>query len=374
MVLAQLLPHTDVLVIGGGQAGLSAAYFLQRAPRPLRFQVLDRMTGPGGAWQQRWPSLTLATANHVHDLPGYGLRESLGTDCDELPAASAVPTYFGDYEQRNGIDAVRPVQVDRVDHDAEGGFTVRVSAGQERRTVHTSAIINATGTWGRPFVPHLPGIETFRGRQLHTRDYADAHTFDGQRVLVVGAGISAVQLLIEVARTATDVRTFWCSRTPPRFTDEPFTPAAGREAVARVERRVRAGLPPGSVVSVTGLQRTPQIRAAQRDGLLAWRPMFDRITPTGVAWDAGDLAGEQLEVDTIFWNTGFRSELSHLAPLQLRAPGGGIEMTGRLATVVAADPRVQLLGYGPSASTIGANRAGREAARVVTELVSGRRD
>lgn len=383
VVLERLAEHTDVLIIGGGQAGLSAAHFLRRGEPRLRFQVVDRMPGPGGAWQQRWPSLTLATANHVHDLPGYGLREALGTDCDALPAASAVPRYFGDYERRFDLDVVRPVRVRRVERNSTGdGFEVTVAAvdpeqehgHRSERVVATSALINATGTWGRPFVPRLPGAETFTGRQLHTRDYTDAHEFDGARVLVVGAGISAVQLLIEIGREAAHVQTFWCSRTPPRFTDEPFTPQQGREAVARVERRVRAGLPPASVVSVTGLFRTPAIAAAQRAGLLAWRPMFDRITPTGVAWDRGELAGDHLDVDVIFWNTGFRSELEHLAPLGLRHPGGGIEMTGRLATVVAADPRVQLLGYGPSASTIGANRAGREAARFVTDLVSDRRD
>jgi hypothetical protein len=47
----------------------------------------------------------------------------------------------------------------------------------------------------------------------------------------------------------------------------------------------------------------------------------------------------------------------------LREPGGGITMTGRLATQVEKDPRIHLVGYGPSASTIGANRAGGAAAR-----------
>jgi hypothetical protein len=53
-------------------------------------------------------------------------------------------------------------------------------------------------------------------------------------------------------------------------------------------------------------------------------------------------------------------------PLRLRGPGGGITMTGRLATQVASDPRIHLIGYGPSASTIGANRAGRAAASELT--------
>lgn len=64
----------------------------------------------------------------------------------------------------------------------------------------------------------------------------------------------------------------------------------------------------------------------------------------------------------ILWATGFRHALDHLAPLGLRGPAGGIAMSG---THVAGDPRIHLLGYGPSASTIGANRAGRQAVRDV---------
>ncbi|MGW5521199.1 NAD(P)-binding domain-containing protein [Gordonia sp. NPDC003950] len=363
----------DVVIIGGGQAGLSAAYYLERFGLSGRYEVLDHAPGPGGAWQFRWPTLTLAGANHVHDLPGYGLTEALGVDCDEYPAATAVPEYFGRYEEKFDLCVRRPVHVRSVERD-DDGFVSTLGDG---RVVHSRVIINATGTWDRPFIPFIPGIADFAGRQLHTHDYTGPDEFAGTRVLVVGAGISAIQLLIEIARNAPGAQTFWCSRTEPRFRPGPFTPDEGRQAVARVERRVRAGLPPTSVVSVTGLSSTPAIEAARRDGILAWRPMFTRITETGVCWDCASATtaspttptGEHLDVDVIFWNTGFRSALDHLAPLHLRAPGGGITMTGRLATTVAADPRIQLLGYGPSASTIGANRAGREAARNVVEYL-----
>ncbi|MBD0023652.1 SidA/IucD/PvdA family monooxygenase [Gordonia pseudamarae] len=361
------IEHTDVLVIGGGQAGLSAAYFLHRTGLGGDYQLLDQAPEPGGAWQFRWPTLTLAAANRVHDLPGYGLQEALGTDCDELPAASSVPRYFGDYESRFGLHVRRPVGVRAVHRDPSGPrYRITTADGT---TMTAATIINASGTWDRPFVPYISGIDTFRGRQLHTHDYRRPEEFAGRRVLVVGAGISAIQLLIEIARNAPGVRTFWCSRREPTFTDGPFTPDQGRAAVARVEQRVRAGLPPTSVVSVTGLRNTPSITAARADGILAWRPMFTAITDTGVLWACGDGPDEELAVDTIFWNTGFRSSLDHLAPLRLRAPGGGITMTGRLATVVADDPYVQLLGYGPSASTIGANRAGRAAAAHVADLL-----
>jgi hypothetical protein len=148
------------------------------------------------------------------------------------------------------------------------------------------------------------------------------------------------------------------TRTPPRWRSGPFDQEAGRAAVAMVEERVRAGLPPNSVVSVTGLPLTPAIEAMRARGVLERQPMFSEITRTGVRWSDG----RALDVDVILWCTGFRSSLDHLAPLMLRNEAGGITMTGRLATQVAADPRIHLVGYGPSASTSGANRAGSAAA------------
>ena len=86
--------------------------------------------------------------------------------------------------------------------------------------------------------------------------------------------------------------------------------------------------------------------------------MFSEILDDGVRWPDGTV----LHADVILWCTGFRSSLDHLAPPMLREAGGGITMSGRLATQVAKDPRIHLVGYGPSASTIGANRAGGAAA------------
>lgn len=352
--------HVDVAVIGAGQAGLSAGYHLKRlgADAGLRFVVLDHAPGPGGAWQFRWPSLTLSTVNRVHDLPGMAFTEVLGAQApDQVPAADAVPRYFAEYERRFALPVRRPVHTRVVcDHDAGGLLTLETSAG----ALTARGIVNATGTWERPFVPRYRGAELFAGRQLHTRDYRTADEFAGRHVVVVGGGISAVQLLDEISRVTT---TTWVTRREPQFREEPFTGEEGRAAVAVVEDRVRRGLPPGSVVSVTGLPLTPALRAARERGVLQRLPMFDEITADGVRW----ADGTAVRADVILWCTGFRSALDHLAPLRLRGPGGGITMDGRLATRVAADPRIHLLGYGPSASTIGANRGGRAAA---SELIA----
>lgn len=351
----------DVVVIGAGQAGLSAAYHLRRrgfvpavgaASGERTYVVLDAEVGPGGAWRHRWRSLRMSTVNGIHDLPGI-------EQPDVEPEAASVdvlPAYFGDYEHELGLAVARPVRVRRVEraddeHDAPGGdLLVRWEGAGRTGTVAARAIVNATGTWSKPFWPAYPGQETFRGRQLHTADYLRAEDFAGQRVAVVGGGISAVQLLEEVSHVA---RTFWFTRREPVWRDS-FDSQDGARAVAMVADRVREGLPPQSVVSVTGLIRTPSLLAAGSRGVLDRRPMFTRIAPDGVVTPDGEL----VPVDVILWNTGFRAALDHLRPLHLRGTGGGIRMDG---TQVDGEPRAHLIGYGPSASTVGANRAGRDA-------------
>lgn len=343
---------TEIAVIGAGQAGLSSAYHLKkRGLAPGRgFVVLDQSPRAGGAWQFRWPSLKLSTVNRIHDLPGMRFSEAVDTDATEVEASVAVPRYFAAYEKAFDLPVYRPVKVTVV---CDRGERLRIETN--RGNLSARGVINATGTWETAYVPDYPGADRFKGRQLHTKDYRTAEEFAGKHVIVVGGGISAVQLLDEVSRVTT---TTWVTRRPPDFRAGPFTEDRGRAAVALVEERVRCGLPPKSVVSVTGLPVTPAIEAMRTRGVLNRLPMFGEILEDGVRWPHGTV----LRADVILWCTGFRSSLDHLAPLLLREPGGGITMTGKLATQVAKDPRVQLVGYGPSASTIGANRAGRAAA------------
>lgn len=350
------LDSYDVVVIGAGQAGLSAAYHLARAGVDPSdgFVVLDDADRPGGAWQHRWPGLTMATVHGIHELPGFPVPE-----LDRgRPARSAVPDYFAAYEARFELPIRRPVSVRAVRPGPADRLLVETATG----TWTARAVINATGTWQRPFRPYYAGAETFRGRQLHTAEYAGPAEFAGQHVVVVGGGTSAVQLLTEIATLAD---TTWVTRRAPVFQDRPFSEEVGRAAVARIDDAVRHGRVPGSVVAATGLFRTPAVDTALSAGVLDRRPMFDRITPKGVEW----ADGSSQPADAIVWATGFRPALGHLAPLRLREPGGGIRMDG---TRVVREPRLHLVGYGPSASTIGANRAGRVAVRDIRGLLLDR--
>lgn len=351
---AAKLRFATVVVIGAGQAGLSAAYHLSRRgfasaltarPGQKSFVVLDAEEAAGGAWRHRWDSLTMATVNGIFDLPGLAKPPISAHE----PSRIAVPRYFAGFEEKMNLPIIRPVTVTSISDDLSpgGGLMVRSSAGAWR----ARAIINATGTWTNPVLPDHPGKATFQGRQLHTKDYASLEEFTGQRVAIVGGGISALQHLEEISRVA---KTFWYTRREPLFREDGFSEQQGRDAISQVIADVEAGNPTGSVVSYTGLIWSEYAVAAQERGVLNRRPMFTRIEPGGVR----EADGKFTPVDTILWATGFRPALNHLEPLRLQNERGGVTM---VRTQVAADPRIHLVGFGPSQSTVGANRAGREA-------------
>ena len=364
-----------VVVIGAGQAGLSAGHHLQgrgfapaipddshdtavlRVDSALRtkagtaptFVMFDANPAPGGAWQHRWDSLTMDTVNGIFDLPDF---ERTPGDPHEK-SSIAVPEYFAQYEARSHFPLLRPVTVTEVrpaGPDPQADLLVTTSAGVWR----TRTVINATGTWDNPIRPHYPGQETFLGRQLHTRDYVAKEEFAGQTVAVVGAGISALQHLGEISQVA---RTLWYTRRPPEFSDKEFLPETeGRRTIAAVTADVEAGNPTGSVVSYTKLPRLSYLEETFKTGVLDRRPMFTGIEPRGLR----EADGTFTSADVILWATGFKPSIAHLDPLKLRNERGGIQLDG---TQVVKDPRIQLVGFGPSQSTVGANRAGREAVR-----------
>ena len=346
-----LVHRVRVVVIGAGQAGLSSAYHLvRRGLAPHRdFVVLDANPAPGGAWLHRWPALTFGAAHALHSLPGFPLATP---DPDE-PASDVVNRYYGAFEREFALPVLRPVRVLRVESEDTGGHAGPLRVTTTGGTWITDVVISATGTWDRPYWPYYPGRDVFGGRQLHTHDFRSAAEFTGRRVLVVGGGTSAAQFLLQLSEAG--ATPLWSTRRPPAFTRRPFDPEWGREVEAEVSARTSAGLPPASVVSVTGLPLTPQYRAGIDAGVLVSRgPLAGLREHTAVFAD-----GSEEPIDAVLWATGFRAALDHLAPLRLREPGGGIRTDG---VQVAREPRLLLVGYGASASTLGASRAGRAAA------------
>ena len=364
--------HAPVVVIGAGQAGLSVAYFLRRLGLDPGddFVVLDRGPGSGGAWQHRWDSLRIGTAHRIADLPGMGeLGLSFDTADRTAPARDLVADYYARYEEHYDLRVVRPAEVLRVVNNGADLLTRFRDGDGDELAVGSEIVVNATGTWGAPFIPWYPGRDDFAGRQVHTAGFIATEEFTGQRVVVVGGGTSAMGFILELEPFAAELT--WVSRRPIDWTDDaPDSNLEGRlDAVARQDEAARAGRALPSIVSGTGIPRTRRAQQGIERGVLVAHPMFSSIERDGVRWAPGvrDDGVEFVAADAIIWATGFRPDLRHLAPLKLREQAGGVVVAQGTSW---RDPRVFFAGYGPQASTIGANRAGRFVARQVVASLS----
>ncbi|MFF3392195.1 ArsO family NAD(P)H-dependent flavin-containing monooxygenase [Streptomyces sp. NPDC002669] len=343
--------RTDVVVVGGGQAGLAAGYHLRR--QGLDFVILDADPAPGGAWQHMWDSLHLFSPAQHSSLPGRLMPAQTG---ETYPDARHVVSYLADYEKRYDLPVQHGTRVEAVRRDA-GRLLVEADCG----TWRARAVISATGIWSRPFLPAVPGRGVFTGQQLHTVDYRSPSGFAGRRVLVVGGGNSGAQIAADLALDGR-VEVTWATRRPARFLPDDIDGRALFDVATARRRALDAGRDDtGGVASLGDIVAVPPVRAARDAGLLTAKPMFHRLTADGVRWADGSHAA----VDAVIWCTGFRPALSHLAPLDLRGARGHIPTAG---TRALGEPRLHLLGYGDwtgpaSATLIGVGRPARDAAR-----------
>ncbi|WP_234545004.1 ArsO family NAD(P)H-dependent flavin-containing monooxygenase [Streptomyces shenzhenensis] len=351
--------HTQVVIIGGGQSGLAAGYHLRRLG--VDFVILDAQSTPGGAWQHTWDSLHLFSPAGFSSLPGRLMPPQPG---EEYPDAEHVVAYLGDYEKRYELPVQRPVRVLGVHRERE---LLRVETDSE--SWHARAVISATGTWWRPFLPAVPGRRDFEGVQLHTVQYRRPQVFAGQRVIVVGGGNSGAQIAADLALDS-DVDVTWVTQRPPRFLADDIDGRALFDVATARRRALDEGrTDTGGVASLGDIVAVPPVREARDRGLLTARPMFTRFHADGVESADGRRAG----VDAVIWCTGFRPALSHLAPLNLRGARGHIPTDG---TRAIGEPRLHLLGYGDwtgpaSATLIGVGRSARDAAGEIAHLLRG---
>ncbi|MFF8981627.1 ArsO family NAD(P)H-dependent flavin-containing monooxygenase [Streptomyces cellulosae] len=350
--------HTDVVVVGGGQAGLGAGYHLRR--QGLAFVILDAGAAPGGAWQHMWDSLHLFSPAQYSSLPGRLMPAQPG---EMYPDAGHVVDYLADYEKRYDLPVQHGTRVSAVHRDGD-----RLLVEADTGTWRARAVISATGTWSRPFLPSVPGRGLFTGRQLHTVNYRSPADFAGQCVVVVGGGNSGAQIAADFALDG-HVEVTWVTQRPPRFLPDDIDGRALFDVATARRRALEEGRSDtGGVASLGDIVAVPPVRAARDAGLLEARPMFTRLAATGIQWADGTHA----EADAVIWCTGFRPALAHLAPLGVRGPRGHIPTVG---TRAVGEPRLHLLGYGDwtgpaSATLIGVGRPARDAARDIAQLLS----
>ncbi len=258
----------DVVVIGGGQAALSVAYFLRRTS--LSYVLLDAEDAPGGAWRHGWSSLRLFSPAQASSLSGWPMPPV----SDGFPTRDHVIDYPARYEGRYQIPVVRPVWVNAVER-GRGRLLVR----SVRQSWPARAVVSATGTWRAPFLLAYPGREAFAGTQLHSADYVGPESFAGRRVLVVGGGNSEAQVLAELS---TVPETVWVSERPPRFLPDGVDGGvlfrwSSERRKAQQEGRP-ASVPEGGLGDIV---MVPPVVEAWSRGVLVAREPFDHFTTAG---------------------------------------------------------------------------------------------
>jgi putative flavoprotein involved in K+ transport len=289
----------DAVVIGAGQSGLAAAHALHHAGRTA--VVLEAGSEPVGSWPSYYDSLTLFSPARYSSLPGMPFPG----DPDRYPYRDEVVDYLRRYAKHLADDLGIDI---RTNHRAtaltrrgtEG--TVEIADGT---TLTASLVIAASGAFGQPHRPALPGLDTFTGTVLHSADYREPSPFTGQRIIVVGAANTAVQVGYELAKTATVTL---ATRKPIRFA--PQRPL-GRDVHFWSKAIGFDHLPIGHLLKTpphAPVNDDSRYRAAVQAGKPNQRRMFTGIDGDQVTWSDGSTE----HVDTILLATGYRPALSYL--------------------------------------------------------------
>lgn len=183
-------PELDVLIIGAGQAGLAAGYWLRQSDRT--FVILDRAACTGESWRQRYESLTLFTPRAFSGLPG----EILSGDPEGYASAREFADYLEAYAAKFSLPARTSAEVRRLARRDDGLFSATLSAGT---SIAARAVIVAVGAFQKPKLPALAAKLDGRVSQLTVGTYRrPADTPEGT-VMVVGDGASGRDIAADLA-------------------------------------------------------------------------------------------------------------------------------------------------------------------------------
>ena len=285
-----MTPRFDVVVVGGGQAGLAIGYHLAQQRR--RFTILEAADAPAAAWRARWDSLKLFTPVRFNSLPGMPFPG----EPDSYPGRDDVVAYLTGYAQRFELPVELNSRVRAVVPDEQGGYRVEL----DDRSYEADQVVIATGPFQVPRIPPVaanldPGIV-----QLHSTQYRSPSQIPSGPVLVVGGGNTGYQIAEELARDREVHLSIGSRQTPlPQriLGRDLFTYLeAARLLRATVGSRVGQRLQRGGE---TLIGSSP--RAARRRHGIRLRGRTVEVQGRQVTFSDG----ARLQPDAVIWATGF---------------------------------------------------------------------
>ena len=336
----------ESIIIGGGQSGLSVAYFLRRFK--IKYLILDQEKESGGSWLHTWDSLKLFSPTEYSSLSGWQMPKST----EEYPSKNELLKYLKAYEERYKFPILRETKVVRV-AKTEMGFRIETNKGN----FFCKTLISATGTAQNYFIPKYKHYDKFKGIKMHSVDYRNSNPFKSKKVILVGSGNSGAQILSEISKVA---ETKWISIRKPVFLPEGID---GRDLFNQANANYHQT---GNKISISlaDIVQVESVRDGVRRNIYHDYKPFDAFYEDGVVWKNG----QKEHFDAVIWCTGFKANLKHLTDLNL-------EKDGRIETKLthcAQEPALWLVGYGnwtgyASATLYG---VGKTAKQTATELIN----
>jgi putative flavoprotein involved in K+ transport len=354
----EAVQQVGTIVIGGGQAGLSAGYYL--AKRGMPFLILDANLRIGDAWRNRWDSLRLFTPARYNSLPGLRFP----TPGDSFPTKDEMADYLESYAEQFRLPVEMGVKVNRLSQQGDGFL---VSAGQ--RKFRSENVVVAMANYQTPRLPVFAEDLDPRIRQLHARSYRAPSQLQKGGVLVVGVGNSGADIAIEAAAMLPT----WLSGKESGHIPYRIESFMGRFVAIRIIRFVghhilSLGTPIGRKQRPKFLHRAaPLIRVKPQDFAAAGIQRVGRVI--GVKGGLPLLeVGRTLDVRNVIWCTGYDPGFSWIDLPVFDEAGDPRHDRG----VVASAPGLYFLGlqflYSMTSATV--NGVGRDAEHIVMAIAS----
>jgi putative flavoprotein involved in K+ transport len=351
----------DTVVVGAGQAGLSAGYYLKRAGRS--FVILDANQRVGGSWLNRYDSLKLFTPGFAVRLPGWRFRKR----DTRYPSRDQMVVFLQDYAERFDMPVRTGVRVERISREGNG-FAISTDAGP----IEADDVIVATGANRNPRIPAFSTELDPSIVQLHSSEYRNPSQLSEGGVLVVGAGNSGADISLDVAGQ----HSTWLSGPDRGHIPVSIDTWFAQNVVFRIIRFF--GVHVVTLRTPIG-RRSKAKHASMGDMLIRVKPKqllaagIRRVGKTVGVRDGRPVLedGTVPDVSNVIWCTGFRHDLSWIDLPIFGEDGEPRHERG----VVAGQPGLYLLGlvFQYSAASDVIPGVGRDARYVVGRLLSRER-